>query len=97
MCVCVQERGLQSSLRHTQQQYSEQLRDLSLSVQGLETELQDVRDGLAAQRQQHSKLLNTKMRLEREIATYRRLLEHEEGRSEGPPTSPTQHSHTVSL
>ncbi|KAL6462029.1 hypothetical protein MHYP_G00301740 [Metynnis hypsauchen] len=74
------ERSLQSSLRHTQQHYSQQLQDLSRSVRGLETELEDVRDGLAAQRQQHGQLLNTKMRLEREIATYRRLLEHEEGR-----------------
>ncbi|XP_072526967.1 LOW QUALITY PROTEIN: uncharacterized protein krt222 [Salminus brasiliensis] len=74
------ERSLQSSLRHTQHHYSQQLQDLSLSVRGLEAELEDVRDGLAAQRQQHSQLLNTKMRLEREIATYRRLLEHEEGR-----------------
>ncbi|XP_037390613.1 keratin-like protein KRT222 [Pygocentrus nattereri] len=74
------ERSLQSSLRHTQQHYSQQLQDLSCSVRGLEAELEDVRDGLAAQRQQHGQLLNTKMRLEREIATYRRLLEHEEGR-----------------
>ncbi|KAL7834086.1 hypothetical protein AOLI_G00290460 [Acnodon oligacanthus] len=74
------ERSLQSSLRHTQQHYSQQLQDLSRSVRGLEAELEDVRDGLAAQRQQHGQLLNTKMRLEREIATYRRLLEHEEGR-----------------
>lgn len=74
------ERSLQSSLRHTQHHYSQQLQDLSHSVRGLEAELEDVRDGLAAQRQQHGQLLNTKMRLEREIATYRRLLEHEEGR-----------------
>ncbi|XP_066510023.1 keratin-like protein KRT222 [Hoplias malabaricus] len=74
------ERSLQSCLKHTQQHYSQQLQDLSSSVQGLETELEDIRDGLAAQRQQHSQLLNTKMKLEREIATYRRLLEFEEGR-----------------
>ncbi|XP_076841286.1 keratin-like protein KRT222 isoform X2 [Brachyhypopomus gauderio] len=74
------ERGLQSSLVHTQHHYSLQLRDLSRSVCHLEAELEDVRDGLAAQRQHHSQLLNTKMKLEREIATYRRLLEHEEGR-----------------
>uniref|UniRef100_A0A3B1JLR0 Keratin 222 n=1 Tax=Astyanax mexicanus TaxID=7994 RepID=A0A3B1JLR0_ASTMX len=75
------ERSLQSSLRHTQHHYSQQLQDLSHSVRGLEAELEDVRDCLAAQRQQHGQLLNTKMRLEREIATYRRLLEHEEGSS----------------
>ncbi|KAK1802091.1 hypothetical protein P4O66_004433 [Electrophorus voltai] len=58
------------------------LRDLSHSVHDLEVELEGVRDGLSVQRQQHSQLLNTKMKLEREIATYRRLLEHEEGRTE---------------
>ncbi|XP_043079481.1 keratin, type I cytoskeletal 19 isoform X2 [Puntigrus tetrazona] len=81
------ERSLQSSLCHTQLQYSVQLKDLSRSVRGLETELETVRDGLEMQKQNHSQLLNTKMRLEREIATYRKLLEHEEGRflnSDGP-------------
>lgn len=76
----LQERSLQSSLKHTQHQYSLQLRDLSHSVCELEAELDGVREGLAAQKQQHNELLNTKMRLEKEITTYRRLLEHEEGR-----------------
>ncbi|XP_062304874.1 keratin, type I cytoskeletal 18 [Osmerus eperlanus] len=74
------EKGLESSLHHTQRQYSTQLHDLSRTVAGLEGELHEVRDGLVAQRERHSQLLNTKMRLEREIATYRRLLEREEGR-----------------
>ncbi|XP_051978031.1 keratin, type I cytoskeletal 20-like [Xyrauchen texanus] len=74
------EKSLQSSLRHTQLQYSVQLKDLSRSMRSLESELETVRDGLGVQRQNHSQLLNTKMRLEREIATYRKLLEHEEGR-----------------
>ncbi|XP_037546400.1 keratin, type I cytoskeletal 18 [Nematolebias whitei] len=74
------EKGLESSLQHTQQLYSTQLHDLSQVISGLEGELEQVRSGLSAQRQRHSQLLNTKMRLEREIATYRRLLEQEEGR-----------------
>lgn len=49
-------------------------------VRDLEGELNEVRDGLATQRERHSQLLNTKMRLEREIKTYRRLLDNEEGR-----------------
>lgn len=49
-------------------------------IAGLESELQQVRSGLATQRQRHSQLLNTKMKLEREITTYRRLLEREENR-----------------
>uniref|UniRef100_A0A673HIA1 Keratin 222 n=1 Tax=Sinocyclocheilus rhinocerous TaxID=307959 RepID=A0A673HIA1_9TELE len=74
------ERSLHSSLHHTQLQYSVQLKDLSRSVRSLESELETVRDGLEVQKQNHTQLLNTKMRLEREIATYRKLLEHEEGR-----------------
>ncbi|KAI2650524.1 Keratin-like protein KRT222 [Labeo rohita] len=65
---------------HALLQYSVQLKDLSRSVRSLESELETVREGLEIQKQNHSQLLNTKMRLEREIATYRKLLEHEEGR-----------------
>uniref|UniRef100_A0A3B3V8H1 Keratin 222 n=1 Tax=Poecilia latipinna TaxID=48699 RepID=A0A3B3V8H1_9TELE len=73
------EKGLECSLQHTQELYTSQLHDLSQVIVGLESELEQVRSGLATQRQRHSQLLNTKMRLEREIATYRRLLEREEG------------------
>uniref|UniRef100_A0A3B4WU12 Keratin 222 n=1 Tax=Seriola lalandi dorsalis TaxID=1841481 RepID=A0A3B4WU12_SERLL len=81
------EKGLESSLQHTQRMYSNQLQDLSQVIVGLESELEQVRDGLATQRQRHSQLLNTKMRLEREIATYRRLLEREEEQDKDLPIS----------
>lgn len=74
------EKGLETSLQHTQRLYSSQLQDLSQVITRLENELDQVRTGLATQRQRHNQLLNTKMRLEREISTYRRLLEREEGR-----------------
>ncbi|XP_024296685.1 keratin, type I cytoskeletal 18-A [Oncorhynchus tshawytscha] len=77
------EKGLESSLHHTKRQYSSQLQGLSEVIQGLEGELEQVRDGLATQQERHGQLLNTKMRLEKEIATYRRLLEREEGRYPG--------------
>lgn len=80
MTLAVQEQGLETSLQSTQQLYSSRLQDLSQVIAGLETELEQVRMGLASQRQRHTQLLNTKMKLEREIATYRRLLECEEGR-----------------
>ncbi|XP_057700612.1 keratin-like protein KRT222 isoform X1 [Corythoichthys intestinalis] len=74
------EKGLENSLQNTQQLYSSQLQELSQVITGLEIELEQVRNGLAMQRQRHSQMLNTKIRLEREISTYRRLLEREEGR-----------------
>ncbi|XP_037112436.1 keratin, type I cytoskeletal 18-A isoform X3 [Syngnathus acus] len=74
------EKGLESSLHNTQQLYSSQLQELSQAIAGLEAELEQVRNGLATQRQRHSQMLNTKIQLEREISTYRRLLEQEEGR-----------------
>lgn len=82
------EKGLETSLQNTQRLYSSQLQDLSQVIERLESELEQVRTGLATQRQRHNHLLNTKMRLEREIATYRRLLEREEGRYMSGKTPP---------
>uniref|UniRef100_A0A3B5LSR8 IF rod domain-containing protein n=1 Tax=Xiphophorus couchianus TaxID=32473 RepID=A0A3B5LSR8_9TELE len=79
------EKGLECSLQHTQELYTSQLHDLSQVIVGLESELEQVRSGLATQRQRHSQLLNTKMRLEREITIYRQLLEREEGRTLSQP------------
>ncbi|XP_047221013.1 keratin, type I cytoskeletal 18 [Girardinichthys multiradiatus] len=82
------EKGLECSLQHTQELYTSQLHDLSQVITRLESELEQVRSDLVTQRQRHSQLLNTKMRLEREIATYRRLLEREEGRYMGRGAQP---------
>lgn len=73
-----QERGLENSLQASEQHYQMQLQDLETVIEGLEKELQEVRRGIERQLQEHEMLLNTKMRLEQEIATYRRLLEKEE-------------------
>ncbi|XP_061247723.1 keratin-like protein KRT222 isoform X1 [Bos javanicus] len=77
------ERGLENSLHASEQHYQMQLQDLEAVIEGLEKELQEVRRGIERQLQEHEMLLNTKMRLEQEIATYRRLLEKEEIRYYG--------------
>ncbi|XP_025025155.1 keratin-like protein KRT222 [Python bivittatus] len=74
------ERGLESSLQATELRYQTQLKHLETEIEGLEKELQEVRQDIEKQLQQHEILLNSKMRLEQEIATYRSLLEKEEKR-----------------
>ncbi|NWS41950.1 KT222 protein, partial [Probosciger aterrimus] len=75
------ERGLERSLRATEQQYHMQLQNLESEVECLEKELLEMRRGIEKQLQAHEILLNTRMKLEEEIATYRSLLEQEENRA----------------
>ncbi|NXX86822.1 KT222 protein, partial [Urocolius indicus] len=72
------EKALQRSLHATQQQYHMQLQNLEAEIECLEKELLEVRRGIEKQLQEHEILLNTRMKLEEEIATYRSLLEQEE-------------------
>ncbi|KFW01441.1 Keratin-like KRT222, partial [Eurypyga helias] len=74
------EKGLERSLRATEQQYHVQLQNLEAEIGCLEKELLEVRRGIEKQLQEHEILLNTRMKLEEEIATYRSLLEQEESR-----------------
>ncbi|NXW66139.1 KT222 protein, partial [Eurystomus gularis] len=81
------EKGLERSLRATEQQYHMQLQNLEGEIECLEKELLEVRRGIEKQLQEHEILLNTRMKLEEEIATYRSLLEQEESRRKSPPGS----------
>ncbi|KFO10151.1 Keratin-like KRT222 [Balearica regulorum gibbericeps] len=74
------EKGLERSLRATEQQYHMQLQHLEAEIECLEKELLEVRRGIEKQLREHEILLNTRMKLEEEIATYRSLLEQEENR-----------------
>lgn len=71
---------MERSLRATEQQYHTQLQNLESEVECLEKELLEMRRGIEKQLQAHEILLNTRMKLEEEIATYRSLLEQEENR-----------------
>lgn len=71
---------MERSLRATEQQYHMQLQNLEGEIECLEKELLEVRRGIEKQLREHEILLNTRMKLEEEIATYRSLLEQEESR-----------------
>ncbi|NWU84846.1 KT222 protein, partial [Onychorhynchus coronatus] len=81
------EKGLERSLRATEQQYHMQLQNLEGEIECLEKELLEVRRGIEKQLREHEILLNTRMKLEEEIATYRSLLEQEESRLSVPAFS----------
>lgn len=55
-----------------------EIESLNNILLGLEAELTELRKNIKLQAQDYEALLNTKMKLEAEIATYRRLLDGED-------------------
>lgn len=70
-----QKLSLEGSLRDTENRYAMELEILFSQVQALEGELTQIRNDCQRQQHEYQTLLNTKLRLEAEIQTYRRLLE----------------------
>lgn len=58
--------------------YNMEIESLNNILLGLEAELTELRSNIKLQAQDYEALLNTKMKLEAEIATYRRLLDGED-------------------
>ncbi|XP_062893258.1 keratin, type I cytoskeletal 17-like [Mobula hypostoma] len=87
-------KGLERSLRATEQRHERRVRDLAGVVEELEGELREVRTDIRRQVWKHELLLNTKMRLEGEIARYRGLLDGEEGSLASSGAVGSQSSHT---
>ncbi|XP_034543165.1 keratin, type I cytoskeletal 13-like [Notolabrus celidotus] len=75
--VCTELQCLQQNLEEVKSRYSVQLSQLQASINMLETELQQLRVSIEHQQSEYNLLLDLKMRLELEIAEYRRLLEGE--------------------
>ncbi|XP_030271979.1 keratin, type I cytoskeletal 19-like [Sparus aurata] len=68
---------LQQNLEEVKARYSLQLSQLQVTINTLETELQQLKVSIEHQQSEYLMLLDIKMRLELEIAEYRRLLEGE--------------------
>ncbi|KAM6924717.1 keratin, type I cytoskeletal 18 isoform 2-T2 [Xenentodon cancila] len=67
--------SLEGTLRDTEMRYNMEIESLNSVILGLEAELTQLRNNIQVQTQDYEALLNTKMKLEAEIATYRRLLD----------------------
>uniref|UniRef100_UPI0037E73F58 keratin, type I cytoskeletal 18 n=1 Tax=Semicossyphus pulcher TaxID=241346 RepID=UPI0037E73F58 len=70
--------SLEGTLRDTEMRYHMEIESLNTILLGLEAELTQLRNNIQLQTQEYEALLNTKMKLEAEIATYRRLLDGED-------------------
>lgn len=69
--------SLEGTLRDTEMRNNMEIEALNSITLGLEAELTQLRNKIQLQTQDYEALLNTKMKLEVEIATYRRLLDGE--------------------
>ncbi|CAK6955137.1 keratin%2C type I cytoskeletal 18 [Scomber scombrus] len=70
--------SLDGTLRDTEMRYNMEIESLNSVLLGLEAELTQLRNNIQLQTQEYETLLNMKMKLEAEIATYRRLLDGED-------------------
>lgn len=70
-----QKSALESMLAETQSQYAYKLQDMQRIISHSEEELRQLRHDLEQQNVEYKILVGIKIHLEKEIATYRRLLE----------------------
>ncbi|XP_028308946.1 keratin, type I cytoskeletal 18 [Gouania willdenowi] len=70
--------SVEGTLRDTEIHYNMEIEAINGLILGLEAELSQLRNNIQMQSQDYEALLNTKMKLEAEIATYRRLLDGED-------------------
>ncbi|KAJ8409216.1 hypothetical protein AAFF_G00242370 [Aldrovandia affinis] len=70
--------SLEGTLQETEMRYNMEMEKHNAIIMQLESELTQLRGGIQQQTQEYQALFNIKMKLEAEIATYRRLLDGED-------------------
>lgn len=78
--VPLQKASLEDSLRDTEMRNNMEMERYNNMILQLEAELGQLRGNIQMQASEYEALLNIKMKLEAEIATYRRLLDGEDFR-----------------
>ncbi|XP_006774441.1 PREDICTED: keratin, type I cytoskeletal 13 [Myotis davidii] len=79
--------GLESTVAETECRYAMQLVQIQDLISSMEAQLSEVRADTERQNLEYRQLMDIKTRLEQEIATYRSLLEGQDAKMTGFPTS----------